>query len=438
MTEEKLDRGLGRWDLTAVAINTIIGTGIFILPAGVFGLIGSFSLFAFVVCAVIVGLIVLCFSEVSSRFQQTGGMYLYARDAFGPEIGFEVGWLYWIVRVATFAANCNAMLAYLGFFIGGVNEGVTRIIIISVVVIAITCVNLLGVRETAAVTNVFAVGKIVPLLIFVAVGIFFIEPSNFDFQAVPDTAAFPAAVLMLLYAYMGFEAAVIPAGETKDPQRSVPFALLTALGFCAVLFLLVQIVAIGTLPELASSKTPLADSAGRFMGYFGAGFIAIGALISVLGNLNGGFLASSRIPYAMAEQKELPEVLSRTHPKYRTPYVAIILTGITVLFLTIFTTFLTAVTIAAITRLLVYATTCLALPVFRQRNDIPAPKFSAPLGVLAAVLSLGLIGWLLANVDFKKEGLPIVIAAAVGLAIYEGYRIFRKRDLRSESLSGDI
>ena len=433
MTEEKLVRGLGRWDLTAVAINTIIGTGIFILPAGVYGLIGSFSLLAFVACAVIVGLIVLCFSEVSSRFQLTGGMYLYAREAFGPEIGFEVGWLYWIVRVATFAANCNAMLAYLGFFFGGVNEGFVRVLIISTVVIGITVVNLLGVRETAIVTNVFTVGKIVPLLIFAAVGIFFIEPGNFNFTNVPTSDAFAAAVLMLMYAYMGFEAAVIPAGETKDPQKSVPFALLMALGFCAILFLIVQLVAIGTLPSLAGSKTPLADSAGQFMGSFGAGFIAVGALISVLGNLNGGFLSSSRIPFAMAIQNEIPQVFSKTHKKYRTPHVAIILTGITVLTLTIFTTFLTAVTIAAITRLLVYATTCLALPVFRQRSDIPAPKFSAPLGVLAAVLSLGLIAWLLANVDFKKEGLPILIAVVIGLVIHFAYRLFRKNTTAEQS-----
>lgn len=433
MNESKLVRGIGRWDLTAVAINTIIGTGIFILPAGVFGLIGSYSLFAFVLCAVIVGLIVLCFCEVSSRFHLTGGMYLYGREAFGPEIGFEIGWLYWIVRVATFAANCNAMLAYVGFFVGGVNEGVTRIAIISVVVIGITFINLLGVRETAVVTNIFAVGKIVPLLIFAAVGIFFIEPANFNFTTSPNVDAFPAAVLMLMYAYMGFEAAAIPAGETKDPQKSVPFALLTALGFCAVLFIIVQVVAIGTLPGLADSKTPLADSARQFMGTFGGGFIAVGALVSVLGNLNGGFFSSSRIPFAMAERRELPAALAKTHEKYRTPFVAIILTGAVVLFLTIFTTFLTAVTIASITRLLVYATTCLALPVFRQRTDIPPAKFTAPLGVLAAVLSLGLIGWLLANVDFKKEGLPIVVAIVLGLAIYFASTAVRKKTLETES-----
>ena len=203
MTEEKLIRGLSRWDLTAVAINTIIGTGIFVLPAGVFGLIGSFSLHAFVVCALISALIVLCFSEVSSRFHLTGGMYLYSRVAFGPEIGFEIGWLYWIVRVATFAANCNAMLAYLGFFFAGANEGAFRIAIISTVVAGITIVNLLGVRETAIVTNIFTVGKIVPLLIFAAVGLFFIEPANFDFS-VASTDSFAPAVLMLMYAYMGF------------------------------------------------------------------------------------------------------------------------------------------------------------------------------------------------------------------------------------------
>lgn len=426
MQEEKLVRGLGRWDLTAVAINTIIGTGIFILPARVFGLIGSFSLLAFVACAVIIGLIVVCFAEVSSRFQSTGGMYLYAKGAFGPEIGFEVGWLYWIVRVATFAANCNAMLIYLGFFLDGANEGLPRIAIISVVVIGITVVNLLGVRESAIMTNVFTVGKIVPLILFAGIGLFFVQPGNFNFTAAPEYGKFSEAVLLLIYAYVGFEAAVIPAGETKEPRKNVPFALLTALAFCAVLFILVQVVAIGTLPGLADSKTPLADAAGQFMGSFGGGFIAVGALISVLGNLNGGFLAASRLPFAMAEQKELPQALAKTHEKYKTPFLSIILTGAVILVLTTFTTFFTAVAIATITRLLVYATTCLALPVFRQRSDIPQPKFSAPLGVLAAILSLGLIAWLLGNVDYRKEGLPILASAIAGLIIYLAYRKFGK------------
>lgn len=426
MTDEKLIRGISRWDLAAIAVNTIIGTGIFLLPAKVTGLIGSYSLIAFIACAVIIAFIVLCFAEVSSRFQTTGGMYLYAKEAFGPAIGFEVGWLYWIVRVTTFAANCNAFLIYLELFVPSANQGYLRILLISLIVLAITVVNFIGVRESTIMTNVFTIGKIVPLLIFAAVGMFFISPANFSFAETPGYGKFSEAILLLIYAYVGFEAAVIPAGETKDPKKNVPFALLLALGFCAVLFLVIQTVSIGTLPDLAQSQRPLADAAGKFMGSFGAIFIGIGALVSILGNLNGGFLAASRIPFAMAEQRELPQFLAKTHANFKTPFVSIILTGIVILILTVQSTFFTAVTIATITRLLVYATTCAALPVFRIKTGAPKAEFVAPFGIVASILSLILIIWLLTNVDFKKEGLAILIATAVGLVLYFAYFFFSK------------
>jgi amino acid transporter len=415
---EKLVRGISRWDLTAVAINTIIGAGIFALPANVFGLIGSYSLLTFILCAVIIALIVLCFAEVSSRFEITGGMYLYAKEAFGPVVGFEVGWLYWIVRVATFATNCNLFLTYLGFFFPNADKGYLRIAIICLVVLLITTVNFIGVRETTVMTNIFTVGKILPLLLFAVVGMFFIQPANFNFSTAPDYTNFSKAVLVLIYAYVGFEAAVIPAGETKDPQKSVPFALFIALIFSAILFLLIQIVAIGTLPGLADSKTPLADAANGFMGNFGAAFIAIGALISILGNLNGGFLATSRIPFAMAEQREILPIMGATHERFKTPYISIIFTSLVILIFTIQSSFLSALTIATITRLLVYATTCGALPVFRYRQDAPKAQFNATFGIFIAIVSLLLIIWLLTNVDFQKEGLPILILMAVGLGIY--------------------
>lgn len=428
MENEKLVRGISRWDLTAIAVNTIIGTGIFLLPAKVTALIGSYSLFAFVACAVIIAFVVLCFAEVSSRFQATGGMYLYAREAFGSMVGFEVGWLYWVVRVTTFAANCNAFLIYLQLFAPSANEGFLRIALISLIVLIITVVNFIGVRESAVMTNIFTVGKIVPLLIFAAVGLFFIEPANFSFDQTPGYGKFSEAVLLLIYAYVGFEAASIPAGETKDPEKNVPLALLSALGFCAVLFMLIQIVAIGTLPGLAQSQTPLADAAGKFMGSFGAVFIAVGALVSILGNLNGGFLAASRIPFAMAEQKELPAVLGKTHEKFKTPYLSIILTSVVILILTIQSSFYTAVAIATITRLIVYATTCASLPVFRMRKDAPQAKFIVPFGIAAAVFSLILIVWLLTNVDYKKEGLAILIAAGIGLVLYFIQRLTASRN----------
>src|SRR5215204_1210494 len=227
MSEEKLVRGISRWDLTAIAINTIIGTGIFLLPARVTGLIGNYSLLAFVACTLIVALIVVSFAEVSSRFESTGGMYLYAREAFGSAVGFEVGWLYWVVRVTTFATNCNALLIYIAFFNRGVNEGFWRYFIVSLVVLIISIVNILGVRESTVLTNIFTVGKLVPLFVFALVGIFFINSANFTFGETPPVTKFSEAVLVLIYAFAGFEATVIPAGETKDPQRNMPFALLT-------------------------------------------------------------------------------------------------------------------------------------------------------------------------------------------------------------------
>ncbi len=427
MENEKLVRGISRWDLTAIAINTIIGAGIFGLPAKVTALIGSYSLLAFVVCALIIGLIVLCFAEVSSRFTTTGGMYLYAKEAFGSAVGFEVGWLYWIVRVTTFAANCNLLLAYLSFFYPTVKQGTTRILLTTLIVATLTTVNFLGVRQSTILTNIFTVGKIVPLFIFVAVGMFFIQPANFSFAIIPEYTAFSSAVLLLIYAFVGFEAAVIPGGEIKDPKKNIPFALLVALGFAAVLFILIQIVSIGNLPELAKSEKPLADAAVNFLGSFGATFITIGALISIFGNLNGGFLTATRMPFAMAEQNELPKILGATHPKFKTPYISILLTGLCVLIFTIQSDFVTALTISTITRLLVYATTCAALPVLRNRENIAKAEFIAPFGVVATILSLLLTAWLLTNVDFKKEGLAIVFAVIGGLFLFTTYRAFCKK-----------
>jgi amino acid transporter len=196
-----------------------------------------------------------------------------------------------------------------------------------------------------------------------------------------------------------------------------------------LIYILIQIVAIGTLPGLAGSERPLADAAGGFLGYFGATFITVGALISIFGNLNSGFLTTSRIPFAMAEQGELPQVLAQTHPKFKTPHISLFLTAIVILIFTIQTSFLSALTISTITRLLVYATTCAALPVFRWRKDtIKQAKFRAPFGIAAAVMSFLLMGWLLYNVDYKKEGLVILILAAVGLIIYFACRLpARKR-----------
>lgn len=427
MNDEKLVRGLGRWDLTAIVINTIIGAGIFGLPSKVFAQIGSYSLFAFAACALIIGLIVLCHAEVGSRFSATGGAYLYAKQAFGATAAFEVGWLYWIVRMATFAANVNLFVTYAGVFWPTAADPVNRILLIVAVLVLLTVVNLVGIRQAAIFTNVVTVGKLAPLLLFAFIGLFYIQPANFNFDVLPQYSSFASAVLILIYAFVGFEVAVIPAGEMKDPQKNLPFALFFALGAVTALYILVQIVSIGTLPGLASSERPLADAATSFVGPVGAVLIAAGALLSILGNQNVGLLGGSRILYAMGERGELPQFLTRTSERFKTPHVAILLNAAIILIISTQTSFIGALGIATITRLMIFATTCLSLIVFRKQNDAPPAKFTAPFGIAAAVLSIALIIWLLTNVDFAKEGLPILLVAAVGLVVFYAYRIYKKR-----------
>jgi amino acid transporter len=423
-----LIRGISRLDLTAIVINTIIGAGIFGLPAKVTALIGVYSLLAFVFCAVIIALIVLCFAEVGSRFETTGGSYLYARKAFGSFTAFEVGWLYWIARVATAAANTNLLVSYLAFFVPVASSTFGRAATIAIVTAGLTAINYLGVRQSARATNFFTVGKLAPLIIFALIGLFFIEPGNFTNNQINiETGAFSSAVLILIYAFVGFEASVIPAGEMRDPQRNIPFALLTALGIIAVLYIVIQLVCLGTLPmaDLAKSERPLADAANVFMGGFGASLIALGAIISICGNLNSGLLTASRLPFAMAEQRELPAVLMKTHEQYKTPFISLFLTAAVIFIFTLQTSFVAALTISTITRLLVYATTCAALPLFRVGDNLaPAARFRAPAGYVVAALALISIAWLLSNVRFV-EIQQVAILAVLGLFIFLLNRAFR-------------
>src|ERR1043166_6487428 len=286
VSQEGLVRGIRRWDLVAVTINGIIGAGIFGLPSKVYALIGSYSLIAFVVCALVVMLIILCFAEVGSRFEQTGGPFLYAQEAFPSAVAFEVGWLIWLARLTAFAANCNLMINYLSFFWAPANTGLMRALIIVTVVLILTALNVLGVRQAAIASNIFTIGKLVPMLIFIAVGLFFINPHAFALGARPATGAFSQSVLLLLYAFTGFEMATIPAGEIRDPQKHLPRALLIATAVVACTYILIQVVCIGTLPELAKSTKPLADAGQRFMGTAGGALISAGAMISIAGNLN--------------------------------------------------------------------------------------------------------------------------------------------------------
>lgn len=426
VSQEGLVRGIRRWDLVAVAINGIIGAGIFGLPSKTYSLIGTYSLFAFIACALVVTLIILCFAEVGSRFDETGGPYLYAREAFGPTVAFEVGWLIWLARLTAFAANCNLMVSYLAFFWPSATSTIPRALIIAGVVIALTALNITGVRQAAIASDLFTIGKLIPMLIFIAAGLFFLNPNAFALGAAPSTGAFSQSVLLLIYAFTGFEMAAIPAGETKNPRRYLPRALLIAIGVVAVVYILIQVVSIGTLPGLANSTKPLADAAQHFLGTAGAALISAGAIISITGNLNIVLLSGSRVPFAIAEQKQLPKFVGAIHRRFSTPHVSILITAAIMLVLTLRSSFVAALTISAIARLVTYAATCLALPVLRRKKDVPEAVFRVRGGTIIAIACLVLIVWLLLN-STLYEAIVAAIAAAVGFLIYLAYWFYRKR-----------
>jgi amino acid transporter len=335
-----------------------------------------------------------------------------------------VGWLLWLARVTAFAALCNLLLGYISFFWPAAGFGWTRALVITVIAIALTIVNVIGVREATLVSNLFTIGKLTPLLLFVGAGLFFLRPEAFTAAEAPNYNHFSTAVLLLVFAFSGFEMVVIPAGEIRDPQRHIAFALLVATSVVALLYVMIQVVCIGTLPGLADSERPLVDASSRFLGAAGASIVSVGALISVTGTLSLTMLAGPRVLLAMAEQGQLPRALAATHRRFRTPYVAILISAAVMLVLTLQGTFMSALTISTMIRLLAYIATCAALPVLRFRNNAPSPRFSAPAGAVVAAVATALSVCLLSNSppnDARAAGL----AAALGLLIFFACRLFK-------------
>ncbi|HWP42657.1 MAG TPA: amino acid permease, partial [Blastocatellia bacterium] len=228
-------------------------------------------------------------------------------------------------------------------------------------------------------------------------------------------------VLALIYAFTGFEMAVIPAGEVRDPRRDMPMAILTAILVVTLIYMLIQTVCIGTLPGLAGSDRPLADAGSAFLGAAGASIISLGALISITGNLNVILLAGARLPFAMAERGELPRMIARTHRRFHTPHISILITSGVMAALTLSSTFVHALTISAIARLLAYGATCAALPALRRKQEAPPALFKVPAGVAVSIASLALSAWLLTNIT-AIQARDSAIAAATGLLIYVAYR----------------
>ena len=402
-------------------MNGVIGSGIFVLPATVARLLGPASPAAYVVAAFLVALIVLCFAEAGSMFEQTGGPYLYARRAFGDFVGLEVGWMFLLSRLAGASAIANAFTLYLGYLWPPLGSGIGRAIALTVLLWGLGVLNLFGVRYGAWAVNLLTVVKLVPLLLFASVGMFFVDSASYTFLALPEITSLRQASLALIFAFGGFENASVPTEEVKNPTRNLPIALIVSIALTAVLYIAIQIVALGTLPNLASDATPLASAGRMFLGPVGAVIITIAAVLSTTGSNTALALVGPRILYALAEGGQLPRALARVHPRYRTPDVAVIVFALATWGIALYGSFAQLVTVSAIARLLFSATTCIAVPVLRRKIPSTTRTFSVPGGWLIPALAAVISIWLLSGIS-KSQAIAGGIALASGALLYLLYR----------------
>lgn len=415
-------RAIRKWDLVLLVINTIIGAGIFGLPSKVFQLSGTYSILAFVVCALVIFNIIICFAEVGSRFDKTGGPYIYILEAFGSFPAFIMGWLLLWSRIISYAALINLLVTYSSYYHPSLNHFFPRLMVMVVLTGILTGINYVGVKKTTTVNNFLTIGKVVPLLIFILVGFFFLQPELLSFRELPEFNNFSSSVLLLVFAFGGFEVVVINSGEMKNPNKIVPYALIISALIVMVLYGSIQLVSVGTLPTLGQSEKPLADAAQSFMGSFGGNLITIGAIISIVGALNAILLVGSRLLFALSDEGQLPKSLSIVHEKYRTPTLALFaFTGLS-LIIAVTGSFIYAITITAIIRTVMYAMVCGALIKLRKQDkEGKEAAYKIPHGKLFALTGILFSVWLFSSSQLV-EMRDVLICILVGVITYWLYK----------------
>jgi amino acid transporter len=351
--------------------------------------------------------IVVCFAEVGSRFDSGGGPYLYTRTAFGPAVGFQVGWLHVFTRLFSAAAVVNVLVAYLAKLEPWIGTTTGRAITIVAAMTIVTTINVAGVKQAAWTVNLFTIAKLLPIIALIAIGIFHVQSAVVATQQVAEPR-WASAVLLLVFGYGGFESAIIAAGETKDPKRDTAYALLFAMPAVTVVFFLVQLVVVGVLPNASASTAPFADTMRLLVGPAGATFAIIAVVISVFGWMMGFSLMTPRILFAMGERREIPSIFARVHPRFRTPYVAIIVNSAVALGLALYGSFTDAAASAAIMRLAIYALCCAAVPVLRRRLGMPE-GFKVAAAPVVAVVGVLLCVWLLSTLNLRQAWLLAAI-----------------------------
>lgn len=390
-TDERasLRRVLGLPDVVLMGINGVIGSGIFLLPGAAAALMGPAAILPLICAGILCVLIALCFAEVGGRFGATGGAYLYAREVFGGFIAFSVGWMSWWVRIIAWAALANGFAVALLPLFGEVPASVDDIVVVAVIVV-LSIVNFRGTKLGAVVMNVLTIAKLIPLAVFVIVGLFFLDGSRFTPFAPEGYGSLAETVLVLLWAFVGFEVLAVPAGEMRRPNRTVPLAFVTVMAVVTLAYVGVLVVATGTYDDLAGSENPVAEAAATFLGSAGGTFVAVGIAISIIGTNAASALVTPRCLYALAEQRQMPAIFGAVHATYRTPSVAIIVSSTLVLVIALSGSFVELAVISVVARFFQYIPTCIGVLVLRRRDERAgrtAGGFRVPLGATVPVLA---------------------------------------------------
>ena len=419
----ELVRAVGFWGLVAMCINAVVGSGVFLLPSESYSLLGPFSLWAPLLFALPVFILVLCFAEAASHFSEPGGAFLYAGTAFGDFIGFETGWMNWLARITSLAALSNGFVISLGRMWPAANQTAPRAALIVGTLVALAAIHFLGVRYGAATIYALTAAKLLPLLLFIVVAL-----ALFPHNPIPASLDLPGpgtdwseAALLLLFAYAGFENLGVPAGEYRNPRRDLPLALLVGILGIAALYSLAQLAAMAALPDLGATKTPIADAAAALIGPAGALLITAGAMASILGTNSGTMLEGSRMLYALSLGRRPFRALSFVHPRYRTPAVAILVHAGVAIPLALGGTFAKLAVLSAVARMFTYLFTCAGVPPLRRLSEgFRTPGLWVPL--LGTAISLVLF------LTLKRAHLvAALLALGAGALLYGVSRIAEKR-----------
>ncbi len=415
-----LVRAVGTLALAASIVNVTVGGGIFRLPSNpdVAGVLGAAAPMAYVVCAVAMGLVVLCFAEAGSRVSLTGGPYAYVEVAFGPFAGWLGGVLLWLLGTTAAAAVTTVFADNVARLVPALDTAVGKGVLIVVTFALVGALNVRGVRQGTWLNSAATVAKLAPLLLLVAVGAFAMEPRHLVWEQAPTAADLSRASIVLIFAFAGIESALVPSGEVREPARTVPRAIFIAMAGVTLLYMAVHLVAQGVLgPALVGSTTPLADAAGLVFGPWGTRLLALGVVVSTFGYLSGMTLAVPRALFAFACDGFLPRGVAAVHPRFRTPHVAIVVQAVIVAALALRNRFDTLALLANVSVLVLYLACCAAAWELRRRDiregGIP---FRVPGGKVVPVLAAIVIVYMLRSVTWPEwRVLLLVLAAAVVL-----------------------